>query len=421
MTVELISVGTEILLGNIVNTNASFLAEKCAALGMANYYQISVGDNEERLSGVINTALSRSDIIILTGGLGPTEDDLTKEVTAKVLKRRLVEDAGSRSRIEEYFKGRERKDITENNWKQALIIEGCQVVENNNGTAPGLIVKTEEGKIIILMPGPPGEMIPMFEESIVPYLKTLSENVLYSEMVKICGIGESKAETMIKDMIDSQTNPTIAPYAKNGEVHLRVTALAATKEEGMLLTAPVVTELKKRFGSHIYTTDEKVTIEEAVINLLTKFNLTVSTAESCSGGLLAGRLVNVSGASSVFEEGFITYSNTAKMKYLGVSESTLKKYGAVSSETAKEMAAGAAKTAGSLTALSVTGIAGPEGGTESKPVGLVYIGCYFDGKTEVREFHFKGNRQKVREYTVISALDFLRTSLVNAYGEAIEN
>ncbi len=415
MTVEFISVGTEILLGNIVNTNASFLAEKCAALGMSNYYQISVGDNEERLSGVIKTALSRSDIIILTGGLGPTEDDLTKEVTAKVLERRLVEDTNSRNRIEEYFKGRDRKDITENNWKQALIIEGCQVVDNNNGTAPGLIVKTEEGKIIILMPGPPGEMIPMFEESIAPYLKSLSEHVLYSEMVKICGIGESKAETMVKDMIDSQTNPTIAPYAKNGEVHLRVTALAATQEEGKILTAPVVEELKKRFGIHIYTTDEKVTIEEAVIKLLTKNGITLSTAESCSGGLLAGRLVNVSGASSVFEEGFITYSNTAKMKYLGVSEDTLKKYGAVSEETAEEMAAGAAKTAGSRAALSVTGIAGPEGGTESKPVGLVYIGCCLDGKTEVREFRFKGNRQKVREYTVISALDFLRTTLVKAF------
>lgn len=413
MIVELISVGTEILLGNIVNTNAAYLAEKCAALGMSNYYQITVGDNEERLSEALKAAFSRSDIVILTGGLGPTEDDLTKEVTARVLNRRLVEDKESRSRIEEYFKYRDKKDITDNNWKQALIIEDCLVVGNNNGTAPGIISKTEDGKSVILLPGPPGEMIPMFEESIEPYLKGLSRHILYSDMVKICGIGESKAETMIRDMIDAQTNPTIAPYAKNGEVHLRVTALAATKEEGRGLTAPIVEELKKRFGNHVYTTEERVTIEDAVIGLLAEYGLTLSTAESCSGGLLAGRLVNVSGASAVFEEGFITYSNTAKMKYLKVSEDTLKNFGAVSKETAEEMARGAAKASGSRAALSVTGIAGPEGGTEKKPVGLVYIGCYFDGKTEVREYHFKGNRQKVREYTVISALDFLRTTILD--------
>lgn len=419
MTVELISVGTEILLGNIVNTNASYLAEKCAGLGMSNYYQISVGDNEERLSEVLRTALSRSDVVILTGGLGPTEDDLTKEVTARVLNRRLVEDANTKSRLEEYFNDRDKKDITENNWKQTFVIEDCLVLDNSNGTAPGIISKTEEGKSVILLPGPPGEMIPMFEGAVIPYLKGLSGNVLYSRMVKICGIGESKAETMIKDLIDSQTNPTIAPYAKNGEVHLRVTALSATEEEGKSLTAPVVAELKKRFGIHIYTTEEKTTIEEALVELLTKYKLTLSTAESCSGGLLAGRIVNVSGASAVFEEGFITYSNNAKMKYLKVSEETLNNYGAVSKETAEEMAKGAAKVSGSQAALSVTGIAGPEGGTDKKPVGLVYIGCFLNGRTEVRECHFKGNRQKVREYTVINALDLLRTMILNTYKEEV--
>lgn len=419
MTVELISVGTEILLGNIVNTNASYLAEKCAGLGMSNYYQISVGDNEERLSEVLKTALSRSDVVILTGGLGPTEDDLTKEVTAKVLNRRLVEDANTKNRLEEYFNDRDKKDITENNWKQTFVIEDCLVLDNSNGTAPGIISKTEEGKSVILLPGPPGEMIPMFEGAVIPYLKGLSRNVLYSRMVKICGIGESKAETMIKDLIDSQTNPTIAPYAKNGEVHLRVTALSATEEEGKSLTAPVVAELKKRFGIHIYTTEEKTTIEEALVELLTKYKLTLSTAESCSGGLLAGRIVNVSGASAVFEEGFITYSNNAKMKYLKVSEETLNNFGAVSKETAEEMAKGAAKASGSQAALSVTGIAGPEGGTDKKPVGLVYIGCFLNGKTEVRECHFKGNRQKVREYTVINALDLLRTMILNTYKEEV--
>lgn len=416
MIVELISVGTEILLGNIVNTNASYLAEKCAGLGLQNYYQISVGDNEERLAGVLTTALSRSDIIILTGGLGPTEDDLTKEVTAKVMGRELILDPHTKIRIEEYFKDRDRRDITENNWKQAMIMEGAIVLDNHNGTAPGLIVKGEEGKSVILLPGPPGELVPMFEEAVIPYLRSLSSHILYSEMVKICGIGESKAETMVRDIIDGQTNPTIAPYAKNGEVHLRVTAYADRLEEGKRLTEPVVAELKKRFGSHIYTTDEKVTLEEAVVKLLTKYGLTLSTAESCTGGLLSGRLVNVSGASAVFEEGFITYSNEAKSKYLNVSEATLKAVGAVSRETAEEMAQGAAKASGSKASLAVTGIAGPEGGTDEKPVGLVYIGCFLEGKTEVREYHFKGNRQKVREYTVISALDFLRTKILEDLG-----
>lgn len=412
MTVELISVGTEILLGNIVNTNASYLAEKCAGLGLSNYYQVSVGDNEDRLTQVLSQALSRSDVVILTGGLGPTEDDLTKEVTAKVLQRQLIVDSIAKKCIEEYFKGRDTKDIPENNWKQAEVIEGAVVLYNSNGTAPGLLVKTDAGKIIILLPGPPGELVPMFEEAVIPYLKGLSKNVLYSEMVKVCGIGESKAEFMVKDLIAAQTNPTLATYAKNGEVHLRVTALATSKVEGKTITTPLVEELKKRFGTHIYTTEEKVTLEEAVIKLLIKHKLTLATAESCSGGLLSGKLVNVSGASAVFEEGFVTYSNKAKMKYLGVSEDTLKAYGAVSRETATEMAQGASRASESTAALSVTGIAGPEGGTELKPVGLVYIGCYLNGKTEVREFHFRGNRQKVREYTVITALDFLRTSIL---------
>ncbi len=415
MTVELISVGTEILLGNIVNTNASYLSERCAALGLSNYYQVSVGDNEDRLTQVLSQALNRSDVVILTGGLGPTEDDLTKEVTAKVLQKELSLDPLAKERIEEYFKDRDRKDIPENNWKQAEIIEGSLVLYNTNGTAPGQIVKTEEGKSVVLLPGPPGELIPMFEEAVFPYLKSLSRNVLYSEMVKVCGVGESKAELMVKDLIAAQTNPTIATYAKNGEVHLRVTALAASEDEGKVLTAPLVEELKKRFGDTIYTTEEKVSLEEAVIKLLIKHNLTLATAESCSGGLLSGKLVNVSGASAVFEEGFVTYSNKAKTKYLGVSDETLKAFGAVSKETAAEMAQGAGRAADSTAALSVTGIAGPDGGTELKPVGLVYIGCFLNGKTEVREYHFRGNRQKVREYTVISALDFLRTSILKEY------
>lgn len=414
MVVELVSVGTEILLGNIVNTNACYLSEKCAQLGLSLYYQVAVGDNEDRLSETIKTALTRSDIIILTGGLGPTKDDLTKEVVAKTLGRGLITDEHTKERIKEYF-SKINNESSKNVWKQADVIEDSIVVDNNNGTAPGLIVETKEGKCIILLPGPPNEMRPMFEQDIYPYLNKLSPELIYSNMVKICGIGESSVETKILDLINGQTNPTIAPYAKAGEVHLRVTAKAKTIEEAKGLVKPVVKELKKRFKENIYTTSEKETLEEVVVKLLQKNDLTMTTAESCTGGLVAARIVNVSGASNVFKEGFITYSNKAKRKYLDVSKTTLAKYGAVSEQTAKEMAIGAAISTDSDTAISITGIAGPEGGTEEKPVGLVYIGCFVNEKVTVKRFTFNGNRQKVRDYAVVNALDLLRRCLLENY------
>ncbi|BCJ95118.1 CinA-like protein [Anaerocolumna cellulosilytica] len=413
MIAELISVGTEILLGNIVNTNANYLAVKLAELGISNYFQITVGDNEERLADTIKTALNRSDIVIITGGLGPTKDDLTKEVTARVLGKELVEDVHSREQIKSYFAGRNVKDITSNNWKQALVVEGSIVIDNYNGTAPGLIAESVNGKKIILLPGPPNELYPMFEEGIIPYLRSLQTAVFYTEMVKVCGIGESKAETMIADIIAAQTNPTIAPYAKDGEVHLRVTASATTIEEGRNLVEPMVKELRKRFQNTIYTTREEVNLEDVVVKLLTDNKLTVALAESCTGGLLAGRIVNVAGVSSVLGEGFITYSNEAKQKYLGVDAETLKSHGAVSAETAIEMAKGAAKAAGSDASIAVTGIAGPEGGTQEKPVGLVYVACYLQGKVTVQELRLKGNRQKIRNSTVIYALNLLRNCILD--------
>lgn len=413
MIVELISVGTEILLGNIVNTNASFLAEQCARLGLSLYYQVSVGDNEERLEGAIKTAVDRSDIVILTGGLGPTKDDLTKEVAARVLKMPLKEDGHTKERLEAYFKKLKRTEITENNWKQAVVPEGAVVVDNHNGTAPGLIME-KDGKTIILLPGPPNELRPMFQNDIFPYLEKKNPEVIYSQMVKISGIGESMVETMIQDMIDSQTNPTIAPYAKTGEVHLRVTAKAGTKEEAKLFIKPVVKELKKRFEENIYSLEEHETLEDAVVKLLLKNGLTVSTAESCTGGLLAGRLVNVAGVSEVFREGFVTYSNKAKRKILDVNKSTLKKYGAVSEQTAKEMARGVALITDSDVSVAVTGIAGPDGGTKEKPVGLVYIGCFVNNKVTVKEYRFRGNRQKIREAAVESALDLLRRCILKS-------
>ena len=415
MTVELISVGTELLLGNIVNTNAAYLAEKCADLGLSCFYQSVVGDNEERLGAVLKAALERSDIVILSGGLGPTEDDLTKEVSAKVMGRQLVMHEPSKKRIEEYFTSR-NMELTENNWKQAMMPEGAVAVNNENGTAPGVIIEDGEKKVILL-PGPPNEMIPMFEKSIMPYLEGSDPEVIYSQTVKICGVGESKAETLIKDMIDSQSNPTIATYAKNCEVHLRVTAKAAGEKEAKKLVKPVVKELKNRFGPCIYTTNADITLEKAVVDLLMANKLTVSTVESCTGGMLAARLIYVSGVSDVYKSGYITYSNKAKRRILGIKKGLLEKKGAVSEEVAKEMAKGAAAISRAEVAVSITGIAGPGGGTEEKPVGLVYIACSVCGKIKVRKYNFRGNRAKIRETAVSSALILMRQCVLEYYSE----
>lgn len=415
MTVELISVGTEILLGNIINTNAAYLSVRCAELGLSLYYETSVGDNEVRLRDVLINAISRSDIVILTGGLGPTADDLTKEVTAKTLGLNLILDSHTKERISEYFKRVSITSIPESIWKQADVIEGGIVINNSNGTAPGLIVETQDGKRVILLPGPPNEMIPMFDNDIFPYLNKLQPSVFYSAMVKICGIGESKVEEEIKDLMDQQDNPTIAPYAKTGEVHLRVTASAESLEEGKKLVKPIVKELKSRFMENIYTTKESETLEGKVVKLLKKHNLTLATAESCTGGLFTGRIVNVPGASEILNSGFITYSNKSKKQFLDVSNNTLNEFGAVSEKTASEMAKGAAKATDSNVAIAITGLAGPDGGTKEKPVGLVYIACYLDGEITVKEYHFRGNRLKIREYSVVNALDLLRRSILKKY------
>lgn len=414
MIVELISVGTELLLGNIVNTNTQFLAEKCALLGLSMYYQVVVGDNSERLAETIRTAFGRSDIIVLTGGLGPTEDDLTKEVCAEVMGMPLIEDVHTKERLTEFFRGGIYKQISENNWKQTMVPQGAIVLDNDNGTAPGLIMEKND-KRAILLPGPPAELYPLFMNQVFPYLQKLQPEVIRSQVVKICGVGESQVEDKLLDLIDAQTNPTIAPYAKIGEVHLRVTAKAEDEEAAKKLIKPVVKEIKNRFGDCVYSTKEHESLEMTVVKLLKRFDLTVTTAESCTGGLLAGRLVNVPGASEVFSEGFITYSNKAKRKLLDVSKGTLKKYGAVSEQTAKEMATGGVFATDSDACVAVTGIAGPDGGTEEKPVGLVYIATYMKDKVSVEQYRFKGNRDKIREQAVVKALDLLRRSILETY------
>ncbi len=415
MTVEIIAVGTEILLGNIVNTNAAYLAEKCAGLGLSCYHQDVVGDNEERLSETIRLALTRADIILLSGGLGPTQDDLTKEAAAKVMGKELYLHEPSKEAIRQFFAER-NMEITENNWKQAMVPEGCIVVENPGGTAPGIII-AENGKHVVLMPGPPGELIPMFERSIMPYLAGLTTGVIYSQTVKICGVGESKAESMVEDLVNAQDNPTIATYAKTGEVHLRVTATAPDEKEAKKLVKPMVKELKGRFGNHVYTTDSEVTLEKAVVDLLMANKLTACTVESCTGGMLSARLINVPGVSEVFKSGYVTYSNKSKRKLLGIKKNIPMKHGAVSEQIAKEMAKTAATLARTDVSVSTTGIAGPDGGTPDKPVGLVYIGCNVCGRVTVKECHFHGTREKIRESTVSAALSLMRECILQYYSE----
>ncbi len=399
MVVELLSVGTELLMGSIVNTNAQFLAERCARLGVSVFCQTVVGDNPGRLREAVDTAVSRSDMVILTGGLGPTEDDLTKEICAQAFGWPLVEDGHTRERIQGFFKNSIYKVIPENNWKQAMIPQGALVLDNDNGTAPGLIME-KDGKRLILLPGPPNEMIPLFNNQVEPYLRKLRPGFLVTRMVKVCGVGESQVEDMLLDLIDGQSNPTIATYAKTGEVHVRVTASASDEETGDKLIKPVVKEIKKRLGRAVYSVREEETLEMTLVRLLKKHELTVATAESCTGGLVAGRIVNV------------TYSNKAKRKHLDVSKGTLKKYGAVSSQTAREMAIGGAFATDSDVCVSVTGIAGPDGGTEEKPVGLVYMACCFKDKVTVEKYQFKGNRDKVREHAAVRALDLVRRTVL---------
>jgi len=405
MTAEIICVGTEILLGNIVNTNAAYLAEKCAYLGLSSYYQVAVGDNEERLTKTIETAKDRADVIFLVGGLGPTEDDLTKETAAKVFGKKLVEDEKAKENIMNILT-RGGYAITNNNFKQAYVPEDSIVLYNDNGTAPGIIMEVN-GKICILLPGPPNEFIPMVEKQVVPYFLGKDRRAIYSRVVKLVGIGESLVADQIQDLVE-MTNPTVATYAKTGEVHVRVTASAETEEEAKKLVKPVVKDLKNRYSDYVYSTNANETLEEAVVSLLSKNGLTITTAESCTGGLLSATIVNVAGASDVFKGGYITYTNKLKKNVIGVKKSTLEKYGAVSEEVAAEMAKGAQAEAKADVAVSVTGIAGPGGGSPEKPVGLVYIGCAVGNKVFVNKYNFSGSRNKIRESSVAAALSMIR-------------
>lgn len=409
MICEILSIGTELLMGDIVNTNAQYIANRLKELGIFVYYQTVVGDNEERLKRAFEIAYSRSDMVISTGGLGPTKDDLSKEVAAKFFNKKLVLDENSLNKIEAYFAKR-NLNLTESNKKQAYILEGGLALSNDFGTAPGMLYKDESGKILIMMPGPPREMVPMFENQVVPLLEPLCEYKLYSNILRICGIGESFVEDKIIDLIENQTNPTIAPYVKEGEVTLRITARAKDEMEAEKLMLPVKNEINKRLNGFVYG-EGNTSLEEVLGKLLIEMGLKISVAESCTGGMISSRLVNFPGISTSLVEGVITYSNESKIKRLNVREKTLKDFGAVSRECAMEMAKGVALTSGADIGISSTGIAGPSGGTKEKPVGLVYLGLYFNGTTKWKELKLSGDRQRIRTLSTVNALHWLINEL----------
>lgn len=410
MKAEIITVGTEILLGDILNTNCRYLSRELAAMGIEMYYQITVGDNEERLLKTLEESLNRSDIVICTGGLGPTEDDMTKEVCAKYFGYELELHKPSLDAMLERFKHMNRIP-TKNNEKQAYFPKEAYILKNDNGTAPGCIME-KEGKMIVVLPGPPKEMEPMFENYVKPYLSKLTDDVIESEVLRIIGVGESKVENDILDIIDSQTNPTIATYAKGYECTLRITAKAKSVEEAKELIKPMSDEMKRRFGQSLYAVGE-TSIEEVVAKMLVENNLKIAVAESCTGGMVSASLISYPGISSVFMEGCVTYSNEAKMKSLGVKKETLDIYGAVSPECAKEMASGVAARYNTNVGIATTGIAGPGGGTDEKPVGLVYFGIYINGKVITKKYVFNGDRQGVRERATRTILNDLRLELLN--------
>lgn len=409
MKAELISVGTEILLGDIVNTNAQFLARELASIGIDVYRQEVIGDNEDRLLKTIDEALKRSDMVITTGGLGPTGDDLTKETACKYFGMKMELHEESLKALKIYFK-RLNRQITENNMKQVYFPKEAKVLPNPNGTAPGAILE-KDNKIIVILPGPPREMKPMFINHVKNYLAPKGKGIIISKVLRILGIGESYAAEKLKDIIDGTENPTVAPYAKEEDILFRITAKANSKEEGLKLIEPVKKQIIDRLGIDVYGEDDEK-IEEVVSKLLIDRNIKISTAESCTGGMIASRLIGVPGVSEVFLEGAVTYSNEAKMRTLNVKEETLKKFGAVSAETAMEMAEGIAKRTGSDISVVTTGIAGPGGGTEDKPVGLVYFGLYYKEKTYTYRYVFNGDRNKVRLKAAVTALDLVRRHIL---------
>ncbi|MDO4517483.1 MAG: competence/damage-inducible protein A [Bacillota bacterium] len=408
-TAELIAIGTELLLGNIANTDAQMISQGLSELGINVYYHTVVGDNPDRVRQAVEIARRRADIIITTGGLGPTCDDLTKVALAEAFGKTLIYHEPSAQRIRDRFAAMERP-VTENNYQQAMVPEGCTVLDNDWGTAPGVAFEAD-GTHVILLPGPPRECEMMFRHRAVPYLKALSDGVIASRTVKTFGIGESAAEALLRDLMNSLHNPTLAPYAKPTGTELRITAHAATEEEAYALIAPVEAQVKEILGEHVIGVNVN-SIQEVCLNLLKEKGLTLGTAESCTGGLIAKLITDLPGASAVLKGGVVSYTNEVKAGVLGVPEDMLEKYGAVSPQVAEAMARGARKVLGCDIALSATGVAGPDPDDRGNPVGLVYLGLACGEDCIVQEYHAgKGDRSRIRRLTAGTALDMVRRHL----------
>lgn len=397
-------------MGDILNTDAQFLSIELARLGISVIHQSTVGDNRERLLTQLKEAADRSDIIILSGGLGPTPDDLTKEVCCEFFGKKMFLHEPTVEKIKTYFSTKGMK-MAQNNLKQAMLPKDCVIFPNDNGTAPGMAIE-KDGVHILVLPGPPRELKPMFRNCAVPYLMQFSDRIIVSHNIRTFGIGESLMAERVNDLFEAE-NPTVAPYAKDGEALLRVTAMARTKEEAENLCKPVINEIKSRLDGFVYGVDYTC-IEEAVIEKLKEKHMKVATAESCTGGLIAKRITDVPGASEVFDCGIISYANEIKHRVLGVSEDDLNKYGAVSEPVARQMAQGALKVSGADIAVSVTGIAGPDSDSTNKPVGLVYIGLADRDNVWVRELRTSRKDRSYNRYVSASnALNMIRLYIDN--------
>ena len=408
MNAELIAVGTEILLGDIVNTDAQVISQGLSELGINVFYQTVVGDNPARLRHVVETARDRADIIITTGGLGPTLDDLTKETLATVFGKKMALHQPSLDRIKGFFQtiGRE---MTPNNEKQAWLPEGCTVFVNEWGTAPGCAFEAY-GKHVLMLPGPPRECNPMWKECAMPYLYKLAGGCIVSRNIRVFGLGESNMESILHDMMAESKNPTIAPYAKTSECFARVTAKADTPAECEKLLEPVVEKICGLLGEDVYGVDVD-SLEQVVGDGLRQRGMTLAVAESCTGGLLSKRITDVPGCSDYYLGGVCSYANEVKMNLLGVKKETLDTLGAVSPEVAEQMAEGVAKALGADVGVGITGVAGPGGGTEEKPVGLVYISVWHKGQHFTRKMKAANGRDRIRMQAASTALDLIRRNI----------
>ena len=409
-TVEILSVGTELLLGNIANTDAQMLSQGLSELGLNVFWHTVVGDNLQRAEEAVALAKKRADIIITTGGLGPTCDDLTKNVLAEAFGKKLVFDEASADRIRSYFQ-RTGRPMTDNNLQQAMLPEGCTILDNDWGTAPGCAFEAD-GVHVIMLPGPPSECRPMFQYRAKPYLLSLSEGVIASHTIKLFGIGESTMEAQLRDQMNAMSNPTLAPYAKEGECELRVTAKAATDGEAQALLKPTVEQVKALFRDKVYGVDVP-SLEHVVIRDCKEKGLTLGCAESCTGGLIAKRLTDIPGASAAFKGGIVSYTNEIKMDVLHVPEHLLKQFGAVSQEVAAAMAEGARRALNCDIALSSTGVAGPDKDDWDNEVGTMFVAIATPEGTHVRALHL-GNRpmrERLRTQTASHAFDLARRYL----------